>query len=80
MASDIEYLQKRYRKMSAPQLELIIKQINNEIENNPESNREELRIAMRALEEKRRVARKNKKNRPCLPSSLEHGLDVGEEF
>jgi hypothetical protein len=75
-----EYLKKRYKEMSAAQLELIIKQINIELEHNPDADQAELCIAVEALEEKKSAANKKKKNKPCLPFSLEHQLDVGEEF
>lgn len=80
MLSKREYLQKRYKEMSAAQLELIITQLDRELEQHPDAGREELCIAVDALEEKKKAARKTRKNRPCLPSRLEHQLDVGEEF
>ena len=81
MGSDVEeYLKKRYREMSIAQLELIVKQINLELEHNPDTNRNELCIAVEALGEKKSEADKQKKNKPCLPSRLEHQMDVGEEF
>ena len=80
MASEIEYLKKRYREMSPSQLELIIEQIKWELEHHPEADHTELQIAVDALEEMKKAAHKQKKDRPCLPSRLEHQLDVAEEF
>ncbi|MCL7414826.1 MAG: hypothetical protein M8349_02030 [ANME-2 cluster archaeon] len=80
MGFEIEYLKKRYREMSPAQLELIIEQINWELKHHPDAQQTELCIAVEALEEKKKAARKQKKNRPCLPGRLEHQLDVGEEF
>lgn len=75
-----DYLKKRYREMSPAQLELIITQITWELEHDPDADRTELCIAVEALERKKSQARKERKGRPCLPSRLEHQLDVGEEF
>ncbi|KAF5410236.1 MAG: hypothetical protein C5S43_05070 [Candidatus Methanocomedens sp.] len=80
MGSEIEYLKKRYREMSSSQLELIIEQIKWELEHNPEADSTELKIAVDALEEKKKAAHKQKKDRPCLPGHFEHQLDFGEEF
>ncbi len=80
MGSEIEYLKKRYREMSSSQLELIIEQIKWELEHNPEADNTELQIAADALEEKKKAAHKQKKDRPCLPGHFEHQLDFGEEF
>lgn len=80
MGFEIEYLKKRYREMSPSQLELIIEQIKFELEHHPEPDYVELQIAMDALEEKKKAAREEKKDKPCLPGRFEHKLDVGEEF
>ncbi len=80
MGSEIEYLKKRYREMSSSQLELIIEQIKWELQHHPEADNTELQIAVDALEEKKRAAHKQKKDRPCLLGHFEHQIDVGEEF
>lgn len=81
MRSEVEeYLKKRYKEMSAAQLELIIKQINLELEHNPDTDQTELCIAVEALEEKKKVDNKKQNIKPCLPSRLEYQMDVGEEF
>jgi len=80
MTSKKEYLKKRYREMSPAQLELIIVQLNRELEHNPEAVKDELCIAVDALEEKKKKAQTKNKHRPCLPGNFEHQLDVGEEF
>jgi hypothetical protein len=75
-----EYLKKRYGEMSPAQLELIIKQINLELEHNPEADKTELHIALEALEKKKKATQNKKNHRPCLPGNMEHRTDVGEEF
>lgn len=80
MTSKIEYLKNRYKEMSPAQLELIIVQLNRELDRNPESVKDELCIAVDALEEKKKKAQGKKKHRPCFPGNLEHQLDVAEEF
>ena len=80
MTSKMEYLKKRYKEMSPAQLELIIVQLDRELEHNPDSNKDELCIAVDALEEKKKKANGKRRHRPCFPSNLEHQLDVGEEF
>lgn len=80
MTSKMEYLKKRYKEMSPAQLELIIVQLDKELEHNPDSVKDELCIAMDALEEKKKKAHGKRRHRPCLPSNFEHQLDVGEEF
>ena len=66
--------------MSPAQLELIIVQLDKEMDHNPDSVKDELCIAVDALEEKKKKAHAKRKHRPCLPGNLEHQLDVGEEF
>lgn len=78
MTSKIEYLKKRYKEMSLPQLELIIIQLEKELEHNPDPVKDELNIAVEALEDKKKKGRR--RHRPCLPYNLEHRLDVGEEY
>ncbi len=78
--SKMEYLKKRYKEMSPAQIELIIIQLDRELEHNPGSVKDELCIALDALEEKKKTAHGKRRYRPCLPSNLEHQLDVGEEF
>jgi hypothetical protein len=80
MISKMEYLKKRYKEMSPTQLELIIVQLNREMEHNPDSIKDELCIAVDALEEKKKKFHGKKRQRPCLPGNFEHYLDVGEEF
>ena len=80
MISKMEYLKKRYKEMSPAQLELIIVQLERELEHNPDSVKDELCIAVDALEEKKKKANVKRRHRPCLPSNFEHRLDVGEEF
>ncbi|MCD4841151.1 MAG: hypothetical protein K8R08_03975 [Methanosarcinales archaeon] len=50
MISKMEYLKKRYKEMSPAQLELIIVQLDRELEHDPDSVKDELCIAMDALE------------------------------
>lgn len=78
MISKMEYLKKRYKEMSLPQLELIIVQLEKELEHNPDSIKDELSIAVEALEDKKKKGQR--RHRPCLLSNFEHQLDVGEEF
>ena len=80
MISKLEYLKKRYKEMSPAQLELIIVQLDRELEHDPDPVKDELCIAMDALEEKKKKAHGKRRHRPCLPSNFEHRLDVGEEF
>ncbi len=80
MISKMEYLKKRYKEMSPAQLELIIVQLDKELEHNPDSVKDELCIAVDALEEKKKKFHGKRRRRPCLPSNFEHQLDVGEEF
>ena len=80
MTSKMEYLKKRYKEMSPAQLELIIVQLDRELEHDPDSVKDELCIAMGALEEKKKKTHEKRRHRPCLPSNFEHQLDVGEEF
>ncbi len=80
MISKMEYLKKRYKEMSPAQLELIIVQLDRELEHDPDPVKDELCIAMDALEEKKKKAHGKRRHRPCLPSNFEHRLDVGEEF
>ena len=80
MTSKMEYLKKRYKEMSPAQLELIIVQLDKELEHNPDSVKDELCIAVDALEDKKKKAYGKRRHRPCLPSNFEHQLDVGEEF
>jgi hypothetical protein len=58
MISKMEYLKKRYKEMSPAQLELIIVQLNKELEHNPDSFKDELCIAVDALEEKKKNSMK----------------------
>ena len=78
MISKMEYLKKRYKEMSPAQIELIIVQL--ELEHNPDFVKDELCIAVNALEDKKKNAYGKKRHRPCLPGNFEHRLDVGEEF
>lgn len=80
MTSKMEYLKKRYKEMSFVQLELIIVQLDRELEHNPDPVKDELCIAVGALEEKKKKVHGKRKHRPCLPGNFEHQLDVGEEF
>ncbi|MBC2697869.1 MAG: hypothetical protein HF976_09810 [ANME-2 cluster archaeon] len=80
MISKMEYLKKRYKEMSQAQLELIIVQLDRELEDNPDSVKDELCIAVDALENKKKKAHGKRRHRPCLPGNFEHQLDVGEEF
>jgi len=80
MTSKMEYLKKRYKEMSPAQLELIIVQLDRELEHNHDSIKDELCIAVDALEEKKQKANGKRRRRPCLPSNLEYQLDLGEEF
>ncbi len=80
MTFKAEYLKKRYKEMSSAQIELIIVQLNRELEHNPDNVKDELCIAVDALEEKKKKSHGKRRHRPCLPSNFEHQLDVGEEF
>ena len=80
MISKMEYLKKRYKEMSPAQIELIIVQLDRELEHNPDFVKDELCIAVNALEDKKKKAHGKRRHRPCLPSNFEHRLDVGEEF
>jgi len=80
MTSKMEYLKKRYKEMSPAQLELIIVQLERELKHNPDSVKDELCIAVDALEDIKKKAHGKRRHRPCLPSNFEHQLDVGEEF
>jgi len=80
MISKMEYLKKRYKEMSPAQLELIIVQLDRELEHNPDSVKDELCIAVDALEDKKKKTNGKRRHRHCLPSNFEHQLDVGEEF
>jgi len=80
MTSKMEYLKKRYKEMSPAQLEFIIVQLERELKHNPDSVKDELCIAVDALEDKKKKAHGKRRHRPCLPSNFEHQLDVGEEF
>lgn len=56
MTSKMEYLKKRYKEMSPAQLEFIIVQLERELKHNPDSVKDELCIAVDALEDKKKKA------------------------